>query len=75
MNPTFWLNHIFFTTPYHWKNNTVCGRYMYNKILNVVMVYEQQIYWQLIDFNLCVVYTYKHLHDAFKMFITIYEFF
>ena len=24
VNPTFWLNHIFFTTPYHWKNNTVC---------------------------------------------------
>jgi len=23
VNPTFWLNHIFFTTPYHWKNNTV----------------------------------------------------
>ena len=22
-NPTFWLNYIFFTTPYHWKNNTV----------------------------------------------------
>ena len=23
VNPTFWLNHIFFTTPYHWRNNTV----------------------------------------------------
>jgi alpha-glucosidase len=23
VNPTFWLNYVFFTTPYHWKNNTV----------------------------------------------------
>lgn len=23
VNPTFWLNHIFFTTPYQWRNNTV----------------------------------------------------
>ena len=23
VNPTFWLNHIFFTNPYHWQNNTV----------------------------------------------------
>lgn len=23
VNPTFWLNHIFFTNPYTWKNNTV----------------------------------------------------
>jgi alpha-glucosidase (family GH31 glycosyl hydrolase) len=23
INPTIWLNYIFFTNPYHWKNNTV----------------------------------------------------
>jgi hypothetical protein len=23
VNPTFWLNYIFFTTPYHWQNNTI----------------------------------------------------
>ena len=32
VNPTFWLNHIFFTNPYTWKNNTVsvpqCGCFL-----------------------------------------------
>ena len=23
VNPTFWLNYIFFTNPNHWRNNTV----------------------------------------------------
>jgi len=33
VNPTFWLNHIFFTTPYHWKNNTVSEQYSVCKFI------------------------------------------